>query len=469
MMEHWICRHLEKIYFISALIMFIIIPSERVFGAWPEDPSIDVPICTANGTQEHPRITTDGASGAIIVWQDMSSSSDVYAQRIDARGQVRWTKDGVAICIESGDQWFPNLVSDGAGGAIIAWWDKRASFAETDIYAQRIDADGEILWKPGGIPICKATGPQQEFDIISDGKGGAIVVWHDYRDSYEFPDIYAQRVSPRGEMLWTPDGAVVSNEAGEQVYPNLTTDGANGAIITWHDGRNGNLDIYAQHIDSNGKQVWKKNGIPICTAPGSQMYSAITSDGNGGAVITWMDDRRGEDWDVYAQRVDSQGKILWDSDCVPICTMKGDQYDYSIVGDEKGGAFITWRDQRNKKEWHIYAQKVDTEGNAKWTKNGIIVCNANGSQYNPNMVSDDDGGVILTWWDERDVSADIYAQRINTNGKFLWVKNGAAICTAEGGQQDPYLVNSGIGSAIITWWDKRRVDADIYVQRVLSE
>ncbi|MDQ1317374.1 MAG: hypothetical protein QG588_1026, partial [Candidatus Poribacteria bacterium] len=128
-----------------------------------------------------------------------------------------------------------------------------------------------------------------------------------------------------------------------------------------------------------------------------------------------------------------------------------------------------WRDQRNKKEWHIYTQKVDTEGNAKWVKNGIIVCNTPGSQYNPNMVSDDDGGVILTWWDERDVSADIYAQRIDTNGKFLWVKNGAAICTAEGGQQDPYLVNSGIGSAIITWWDKRRVDADIYVQRVLSE
>jgi hypothetical protein len=469
MMEHCICRHLEKLYFVSVLIIFmILIPSVKVFGVWPEDSNINIPICTADGIQEHPRITTDGASGAIIVWQDMSTSSDVYAQRIDARGRVRWTKDGVAICIESGDQWFPNLVYDGTGGAIIAWWDKRAGFAETDIYAQRIDIDGKIQWKPGGIPICKAPGPQQEFDIISDGKDGAIITWHDYRDSYEVPNIYAQRVNAKGEMLWTTDGVVVSKEAQEQVYPNLTTDGANGAIITWHDGRNGNPDIYAQHIDANGRQVWKKNGVPICIAPGSQMYPAIASDGNGGAVITWMDDRSGKDWDVYVQRVNSEGEAVWQSDCIPICTMKGDQYDYSIVGDEKGGVFITWRDQRNK-EWDIYAQKIDDEGNIKLAKDGISVCNAPGSQYNPNMVTDDAGGVILTWWDERDVIADIYAQRLDINGKFLWVKNGTAICTAEGGQQDPYPVNSGVGSAIITWWDKRRVDSDIYAQRVLSE
>jgi len=470
-MEHWIFRYLEKIYLISALIIFIIsIPSARVFGAWPEDPSVDLPICIADGTQEHPRITTDGASGAIIVWQDMSaSSSDIYAQRVDARGQVRWTKDGVAICLENGDQWFPNIVTDGTGGAIMAWWDKRAGFVETDIYVQRVDADGKIQWKPGGVPICKSPGAQKDFDIISDGKGGAIIAWQDYRDSNEAPDIYAQRVNSKGEMQWTANGVVVSKEVNEQIYPSITSDGKNGAIISWYDGRSGNYDIYAQRIDADGRSLWKVNGIPICVSSGNQTFPEITSDGSGGAITVWMDERSGEGWDVYAQRVDSEGKVSWQTDGVPICLMKGDQYDYSIVGDGQGGAFITWRDQRNNEEWDIYVQIVDATGNVKLAKDGIPICDASKNQYHPTMVNDGADGVIITWWDERGSGADIYAQRVDANGKFIWVKNGAAICTAEGGQQDPYPVNSGIGSAIITWWDKRRIDADIYVQRVLSE
>jgi hypothetical protein len=92
-----------------------------------------------------------------------------------------------------------------------------------------------------------------------------------------------------------------------------------------------------------------------------------------------------------------------------------------------------------------------------------------GDQYNPGMVSDGAGGVIITWWDRRDLDGDIYAQRIDPDGNFLWAESGAVISAAKGNQQDPQPVNSGVGSAIIAWWDMRRVDADIYAQRVISE
>jgi len=85
------------------------------------------------------------------------------------------------------------------------------------------------------------------------------------------------------------------------------------------------------------------------------------------------------------------------------------------------------------------------------------------------MASDGDGGIIITWWDKREFYADIYAQRIDTDGNFLWAEKGAAICLAHATQQDSYPVNTGIGSAIIVWWDKRKVDPDIYAQRVVSE
>lgn len=458
----------DRLKKLCLILLIVSILPVKAFGAWPEDPGAGVPICVADGTQEHPRITTDEATGAIVVWQDMGASSDIYAQRIDARGQIRWTKDGVAICIEKGDQWHPNLVSDGQGGAIIAWWDKRVGYAETDIYAQRINSEGQILWKAGGIPVCKAPGAQEEIDMIQDGKGGTIITWHDYRNGKIARDVYAQRINSKGQALWQKDGVPVSMVVNDQVYPNLISDGKGGAIITWHDGRTDSGDIYAQRIDENGKPLWKENGIPICQEHGSQLYAVVAQDGFGGAIITWMDDRNGDNWDVYAQRIDANGNMLWNSDCIPICTAQRDQYDYSIVGDGKGGAFITWRDMRDE-NWRIYAQKLDADGKDLWGKNGIIVSIEKGSQYNPNMISDGADGVIITWWDMREVDADIYAQRIDANGKPLWIKGGVGVCVAQGGQQDPYPVSSGVGSAIIVWWDKRRVDADIYAQRVVSE
>ena len=97
------------------------------------------------------------------------------------------------------------------------------------------------------------------------------------------------------------------------------------------------------------------------------------------------------------------------------------------------------------------------------------ICIEPSDQHNPNIVSDGVNGVIVTWWGKRDSYADIYAQRIDIDGNFLWVECGTAISTASGRQQDPQSVTSGVGGAIITWWDLRKVDPDIYAQRIISE
>ncbi len=39
--------------------------------------------------------------------------------------------------------------------------------------------------------------------LVSDGEGGAIIIWRDYRS---FAGIYAQRVNSSGHIQWTLDG-----------------------------------------------------------------------------------------------------------------------------------------------------------------------------------------------------------------------------------------------------------------------
>jgi beta propeller repeat protein len=100
---------------------------------WNNDPSLNNPISVQTNLQYAASITTDGAGGAIIVWSDWrSGEGDVYAQRINAAGQVLWDADGKAVCTATGNQSFPTIYSDAAGGAFIVWQDNRG--ANQDIY-----------------------------------------------------------------------------------------------------------------------------------------------------------------------------------------------------------------------------------------------------------------------------------------------------------------------------------------------
>src|SRR5690349_432103 len=151
------------------------------FAAWPHDPyNGNVALCTAAANQQYSTVISDGVGGAIVCWQDLrSSNNDIYVQRVSAAGEPLWTADGVVLCNAANDQLLPTIASDGAGGAIVTWYDFRNGTA--DIYAQRVNAAGVPQWTGGGIALCTAPGDQQIPTVASDGAGGAIVTWYDFR------------------------------------------------------------------------------------------------------------------------------------------------------------------------------------------------------------------------------------------------------------------------------------------------
>jgi predicted lipoprotein with Yx(FWY)xxD motif len=264
-----------------------------------------VAICTVAGHQERPTIISDGSGGAIITWQDGRSGNwDVYVQRVNASGAVQWAANGVALCTATGDQNDPKITSDGAAGAIVTWWDRRSG--NYDIYAQRVSASGAVQRMADGVAICTATGDQWYPTIASDEVGGAIITWYGRRSGNN--DIYAQRVNAYGAVQWTTDGVALCSATGKRHSPMIVSDGAGGAIITWEDCRRGNYDIYAQRVNASGAAQWTADGVALCTATGDQRFPQIISDGAGGAIVTWWD-HRSSDWDVYAQRVSASGAL----------------------------------------------------------------------------------------------------------------------------------------------------------------
>jgi len=429
-------------------------------------------ISTASNTQWSPEICSDGAGGAIITWWDNRSGSDydIYAQRIDPSENVQWTVDGVAICTASNGQRYPQICSDGAGGAIMTWQDNRSGLYH-DIYAQKIDSSGNVQWTADGVAICTASNNQYspQAQICSDGAGGAIITWRDVRNGIG-SDIYAQRIDPSGNVQWTADGVAICTAGSYQTNAKICSDGAGGAIITWSDDRGSgyDIDIYTQKINSYGNVQWTVDGVAICTVGDSQVDPQICSDGAGGAIITWVDYRSLAS-DIYAQRIDSSGNVQWTNNGAAICTTTKYQRSVQICSDGAGGAIITWWEVQGGGFYNdIYAQKINSSGNVQWTVDGVAICTASEQQYDPQICSDGAGGAIITWQDRRGgLDDDIYAQKINSSGNVQWTVDGVAICTASEHQYDPQICSDGAGGAIITWYDRRSgLDYDIYAQRI---
>src|SRR5438093_9807876 len=173
---------------------------------------------------------------------------------------------------------------------------------------------------------------------------------------------------------------------------------------------------------------WRPGGMPVCTAPMNQEYPMAIEDGHGGAFIAWRDQRdsAATGYDIYAQRIDANGVAQWTTNGVPVCTLTGNQISPYLTADGAGGVIIAWEDLRSGTRYQIYAQRLSPTGARLWGAGGVLLRDYGLSQYldgygHPSIAADGAGGAIVAW--EESVTGtdeDLYAQRIDVTGAPLW-------------------------------------------------
>jgi hypothetical protein len=304
------------------------------------------------------------------------------------------------------------LISDGTGGAIVTWKSGTTQFS--NIRAQRINAGGAIQWAVAGALVSTSLTPEVP-QIISDGAGGAIISWNEWVGIYPAGshDIYAQRINSSGATQWGATGSAICSDPNSQTGPQLTSDGSNGAIIVWRDFRSGKVsNLYTQRVNSVGTVQWALNGVAVAPVALTQIDQRILSDGSGNAYITWRHPNS-----IYAQRLNASGAIQWAAGGVSISSA-GTSMGPQIATDGGTGAIITF-DRSGAPTSNVYAQKINPAGIIQWPLNGAVISNAVSDQYSPQMIADGSSGAIMAWMDDRNnatSSTDIYAQRVNANG-----------------------------------------------------
>jgi hypothetical protein len=303
------------------------------------------------------QVIPDGSGGAIIAFDDRHDN--LFVLKIDAEGNLPWGEDGVSLNM-SGPDSQRDIASDNLGGVIVV----------QKISSQRVDSGGNILWQTGGVQAC--VGPAEEAQVVSDGAGGAIIAYmrdipcEDGRIGYCDSDIYAQRIDAEGNVLWGPDGVPICTGPSYPNSPQIVTDGAGGAIIyfAFIGNEPGYFAFRAGRIDADGHELWEEE---------AELWRGnIVSDGSGGVISVWYGE---EGTNARAQRLDATGRELWGPDGITL-TFR-DLHSSLAASDGCGGVLISWSAAEFKgpdlSEVSYYVQRIDAVGNLPWGDEGILL------------------------------------------------------------------------------------------------
>jgi len=251
-------------------------------------------------------VAPDAAGGGYICWVEGDS---LMLTRVAAAGGVApgWTAAGTVVneATTLTGKVSPALLT---GGDVMVVWPDDRNLTDSDLYAMRYTSAGAPApgWPATGALVLGGPVFHEQPEAISDGAGGAVVVCNAGLDS-----VVAQRVTGSGGIFagWPPAGVALSRHENTTFHA-PASDGLGGALIAWSAIKNVEEDIFAQRVTGAGAIAsgWASGGKIVCAEAASQLDPVIVTDGNGGLIAVWQDNR-GPYTAVYAGRVQSDGTV----------------------------------------------------------------------------------------------------------------------------------------------------------------
>jgi hypothetical protein len=282
-------------------------------------------------------MVSDGRGGAIVAWKVVASEStgvdSLVVQRIDSLGNLCWGNLGLVLATDSVATWPPPyMCTDRFGGACIAW-DFSKSYRRA--FVQHIDSAGCVTWPGAGVLLF--TSDLNPIDIMPLSSGYMIA-------GARADGIRAQRINDQGQLLWGPDGSSVFHGASDGVgLVRILSGPDSSGFVIWSEARADTTNVFAQFMRGMGERQWDSLGVKVSAANdrGSGVFGCVAVE--DGFTVSWPYNGGSTDWDIYVQHVDTAGRLLWGDPGLGIATDSGRQgWEPSVITDARHGAIITW-------------------------------------------------------------------------------------------------------------------------------
>lgn len=371
------------------------------------------------GAEEEPASTPSISGSAVVVWKDYSSShfGNLYAQRVSANGNYYWQPDGIGITQTQNEIGAFSVCANKKGNVFVAYVLRPSEITgEYKLEIQKLSPNGDLLFKTSPV-VYESRERKSSITIIDDEEGGAFLLWLEYRNNKSI--LLAQRIDSLGIPMWGKKPVEISASSQNVTLYTAVKMNYNAVYVAWQQIHRANKDIYHQILTSRGKFLWYSGGRNATPQNGSQVNPlAVASDSS--AILSWTDESI-NNRNIFIQKFNKFGRPEWGKSEIPVIKVKGEQFGQKIISDGKGGAIVAWVDMRNKSaNADIYAQRINNEGKLVWDSLGLpIGSNFNSLKSYLSILPDENGGAIAIFKDKRNGKNAIYGQKIFTSGTFI--------------------------------------------------
>ena len=428
------------------------------------DASNDAPTITDPGTidtTEETPFVLNSVSGNAIQINDDANDQPIRVKVTAADGTVSLsTTVGTQFLANSNtaDQQTDVAAAMTPDGSFILVW---ASNNQDDdgygIFAQRYDADGNVLdaeFKVNTVFHKHQTDPA----VAVADDGSFVVVWVSEDQDGNNKGIFGQRFDASG----TRTGAEFQvntyyNKA--QIAPDIATDATGRFVVVWaSDDQDGNdYGVYGQVFDAVGAKVGGEFLVNLTTAR-HQHAPSVAMNHDGDFVVAWQSENAGDNkWDILARRFDANGAAKDVAEIQVSSVSDETQLAPDVAMDNAGDFVVVWQSKDldyPDGDYGIFHRAFDADGTPRTAKQVLVNTQVVDHQQAPVVAMDGDGDYIVAWQGEKQDDPDhkfgVFAQRYTNDGSELGREFRANTTTVKN-QRTPALAAGDDGRFIVAW------------------
>jgi len=328
-----------------------------------------------------------------------AGGEDVYVVKLDANGNLQWTKTIGGPESEEG----VSLIQTSDGGYAIAGLTQSFGAGEDDVYVVKLDANGNLQWT-------KTIGGKKEdggFSLIQTSDGGYAIAGYTFSFGAGEADVYVVKLDANGKLQWTKTIGGPGNEIGFSLIQ--TSDGGYVLAGTTESFGVGGSDVYIVKLDANGNLQWTKT----IGRPGNEIGFCLIQTSDSGYVIAGSTTSFGIGGvDVYVVKLNANGNLQWTT------TIGGKEEDVgvSLIQTSDGGYAIAGSTKSfGAGEWDVYVVKLNANGKPQWTK---TIGTKNEKFIKSSIIQTSDGSYVFAGT-TRSFGAgdyDVYVVKLDKNG-----------------------------------------------------
>ncbi len=458
----------REIFFLLLLVLLFTGFIPELSAQWVNDPAQNSRIVLNTSNPINISSVQDRQGGAFIFWEDTrDDKSNIYFQHTDANGSISFRADGKTVSTLMGMKKNPVAAPAIQCTAAVVWKDYTLSNSG-NLYIQKVANNGSLLWGNSGIQLTVLPGEVFDYSIETGERNNIYTAFIKREEGFPAVDnLYLQKITQNGEKLYDNDGLFLYSSRNKLNHTTIVADRIGGVFVLWLESENTRTRLMAQYVTSDGKINWENNHIIISSLEYSVInYNAIPLK-NSSLYISWQ--AIGKERNIYHQIINKDRVTYWGK-LGNIAVEKNGNQSNPQPAESDSSIVLSWINETNNNRT-VFVQKFDTNGIPLWKNSGLPAVTVEGSQFGQKIIEDKRSGVILAWIDKRlnDIHPNIFAQRIDKSGTFMWDSLGIDIASYYNSEKSYLsLIPDERGGAVAFFKENRDGLTEIYGQKIFS-